>query len=670
MPAGTLPEQFGRYRILKKLGHGGMGSVYLAQDTQLERQVALKVPHIEPDDGSNVLERFFREARAAATLHHPNLCQVFDVGTHDNIPYLTMAFVEGRTLAEVLKNGQPLPQREAAAIVHTLALALQEAHAGGVIHRDLKPANVIINPRGEPVVMDFGIALQTSRNRARLTQLGSVMGTPTYMPPEQVKGDVEAMGPGCDIYSLGIILYELLTARVPFAGPIAAVLGQILTQPPERPSVHRPDLDPRLEVICLRATQKNAGARYANMGELAAALADYMRGPPSSITATPPAVRKAVAVPAKARVTAPARVRTTNVGPTPAGRRHVGMRMAAIALAAAVTALVIVSAAGLAAFLWWSGNSAKSDAPVTAMQTKADNATGVKSTPKDAKVPKAKDAPKTADKVEKANDAPTTGEKVEKTKEAPKTADNMAKDILKTGDMSEKVKESPKVADKIESAKGFPKIADLPTTRPQTGTGTWLKRHEGFVDIARKGDVDILLLGDSIMEGWRNPAARPGFFPAKAANFGLAGDKTQNLLWRLQNGELDSIQPRVVVVLIGTNNAQDTAGDIAEGITAVVKTVLEKVPTARVLLMGILPRGEKADTPLRAKIAETNSIIAKLDDGNRIRYLDIASKLLLPKGLLPKEIMPDYLHLSAHGYEILGEAIQPVVQEMLGNKKP
>jgi serine/threonine protein kinase len=153
MPAAMLPEQFGRYRILKQLGKGGMGAVYLAEDTQLGRRVALKVPHIDADAGPRMLERFYREARAAATLNHPNICPVHDVGTHEGVPYLTMAFIEGQTLAAAIKSSKPFPEVAAARISHTLAMALAEAHHRGVIHRDLKPANVMMNERGEQVVM-------------------------------------------------------------------------------------------------------------------------------------------------------------------------------------------------------------------------------------------------------------------------------------------------------------------------------------------------------------------------------------------------------------------------------------------------------------------------------------------------------------------------------------
>jgi serine/threonine protein kinase len=291
-PAGppTLPERFGRYRILKKLGQGGMGAVYLADDTALERRVALKVPHFAADDGPEVLERFYREARAAAKLHHANLCPLYDVGAIDGIPYLTMAFVEGQTLAERLKAGPPLGQRHAAALVRKLALALHEAHCCNVIHRDLKPANVMLNQRGDPVVMDFGLARRTDGESARLTQTGAVLGTPAYMPPEQVKGALDAMGPGCDIYSLGVILYELLTGRLPFEGPVMVVIAQILARQPEPPSVHCADLDPRLEAICVRAMQKESAARYPSMTELAAALTDYLRGPAAPVSPPVPVV--------------------------------------------------------------------------------------------------------------------------------------------------------------------------------------------------------------------------------------------------------------------------------------------------------------------------------------------------------------------------------------------
>jgi serine/threonine protein kinase/WD40 repeat protein len=273
---GSLPEQFGRYRILKLLGKGGMGAVYLAHDTQLDRPVALKVPRFH-DDGPEVLERFHREARAAALLHHPNICPVYDVGEIGGVHYLTMAYIEGQSLADRLKAGEPLPPREAADLVRQIALALEAAHRRGVIHRDLKPANVLLDADGKPVVTDFGLARRVDRQDAPLTQSGAPMGTPAYMPPEQVNGTPAAHGPGCDIYSLGVILYELLTGRKPFQGTVTEILLQITTQDPPRPSALRPGLNPQLEEIVMRAIAKKVEERYPNMGEFASALGDYLR---------------------------------------------------------------------------------------------------------------------------------------------------------------------------------------------------------------------------------------------------------------------------------------------------------------------------------------------------------------------------------------------------------
>ena len=273
----SLPEQFGRYRVLKKLGQGGMGAVYLVHDGPLDRQVALKVPHFAPED-HNVRERFHREARAAATLDHPNLCPIFDVGEIDGIHYLTMAYIEGKPLSAFLHGDKPLPQRQVALLARKLAGALQEAHARGIIHRDLKPSNVMINKRGEPVVMDFGLARRAASGDVRLTATGAVLGTPAYMPPEQVTGDNKALGPSSDVYSLGVLLYEMLAGRLPFDGPVAAVLGQIMVTEPEPPRRHRPELDAALEAICLKAMAKKIADRFASMAALSEALNAYLRG--------------------------------------------------------------------------------------------------------------------------------------------------------------------------------------------------------------------------------------------------------------------------------------------------------------------------------------------------------------------------------------------------------
>jgi tRNA A-37 threonylcarbamoyl transferase component Bud32 len=311
LPAGSatstapLPEQLGRYRILRTLGQGAMGTVYLAHDTQLDRQVALKVPRFTAADGPEVRQRFLTEARAAATIEHPHVCPVYDVGEIDGTPYLTMAYLQGQSLGQLLQARGPLSARQAAALVRQLALALQTAHERGIIHRDLKPSNVMIKARGEPVLLDFGLARRLRQGDIRLTHSGQPLGSPAYMSPEQVAGAVAVMGPGCDIYSLGVILYQMLTGRLPFDGPLAEVLGQIVTQQPVPPSKYRPALDPRLDAVCLKALSKEVAGRYATMRDFAAALGSWLRESRSPTTA-PPAPLAAAPLPALARDVRPA----------------------------------------------------------------------------------------------------------------------------------------------------------------------------------------------------------------------------------------------------------------------------------------------------------------------------------------------------------------------------
>ena len=264
-----------------------MGEVFLAHDSRLNRSVALKIC-LHARSHPQTLERFRREAQAAAGLRHPNLCPVYETDVRDGIPYLTMAYIEGPTLGQWLAQRAALTPREAVLLVRKLALAMKEAHDNGVIHRDLKPANVVIDKKGEPVILDFGLAKRTDGG-ANLTKLGAVLGTPSYMAPEQVLGETKVIGPPCDVYALGVILYELLTGRVPFEGSQMVVLGRIVGAAPQSPRELRPDLDPRLEAICLKALEKKPADRYASMAEFAAVLTDYARTAPNTPTMVPPA---------------------------------------------------------------------------------------------------------------------------------------------------------------------------------------------------------------------------------------------------------------------------------------------------------------------------------------------------------------------------------------------
>jgi serine/threonine protein kinase len=280
----AVPEQFGRYRIMRRLGRGAMGAVYLALDTELHRQVALKIPSPEASNDPSTAERFMREARAAAALRHPNICPVYDVGRHEDKPYLTMAYIEGRTLHDVLKAGGPPPQADAAALVRKLALAIEVAHRRGLLHRDLKPSNIMIDPAGEPVVMDFGLVRSTEAGGDHLTQNGAILGTPAYMAPEQALSDLEKLGPAADVYSAGVILYQMLAGRLPFTGNVHGILLQKINDEPPPPSTFRAGVDARLEAICLKAMAKDPADRFPSMAALAAALESC--GPESAPTAT------------------------------------------------------------------------------------------------------------------------------------------------------------------------------------------------------------------------------------------------------------------------------------------------------------------------------------------------------------------------------------------------
>jgi WD40 repeat protein len=287
--ARPLPSQVGRYRILARVGAGGMGTVYKAHDPQLQRVVAVKVPRFaaDPDGQPELVRRFLREARAAAAIRHPHVCPIYDVGEQDGRPFVVMAFVEGQSLADRLQDsGRYEDPAEAVRLVREVAQALAAVHANGVIHRDLKPANILLDRDGRSVLTDFGLA-RSEQDAEHLTGEGLVVGTPAFMAPEQAAGQSAEVGPRTDLYSLGVVLYRLLTGRLPFEGTGIDVLWKIAKEAPPTPSSLRPDLPPGLETIVLKTMAQRPQDRYASAGELVMALDDWLAHPVEGRPATP-----------------------------------------------------------------------------------------------------------------------------------------------------------------------------------------------------------------------------------------------------------------------------------------------------------------------------------------------------------------------------------------------
>jgi beta-glucosidase len=200
---------------------------------------------------------------------------------------------------------------------------------------------------------------------------------------------------------------------------------------------------------------------------------------------------------------------------------------------------------------------------------------------------------------------------------------------------------------------------------PRGRWGGWMRLHRGLVERATKGGVDLLFLGDSITQLWNDEIWNRFYGPRHAANFGICGDRTQHVLWRIQNGELEGIDPKVVVLMIGTNNTDScSAEEITQGVTAIVAELRHRLPRAKILLLGVFPRGERPDA-IRAKLDSVNELMAKLDDGSAVKFLDIGMAFLNEDGTISPEIMPDYLHLSLQGYRIWAEAMEPTLHAML-----
>ena len=270
---GTLPVHFGRYRVVQLIGRGGMGDVYLAEDALLGRQVALKFPRFEGDAGSEALARFRREAQIAAGFHHPNLCPIYDFGQMNGIWFLTMPYITGRPLSALIAERGRLRQDEATSLISCVARAMAVAHAAGVVHRDLKPSNILLNDDGLPIVTDFGLARRNTQLDPFLTGEGALVGTPAYMAPEQIGRASDEVSVKSDIYSLGVILYEVLAGHPPFVGRVDHVLRQVLADQPPPVSQAVPDVPPALEAVCLKAMSKEPGDRFSSMEEFAGALA-------------------------------------------------------------------------------------------------------------------------------------------------------------------------------------------------------------------------------------------------------------------------------------------------------------------------------------------------------------------------------------------------------------
>jgi tRNA A-37 threonylcarbamoyl transferase component Bud32 len=300
-----LPETIGRYVILERLGSGGMGTVYKARDPQLDRIVALKLPRFDVPqrDRAVRLQRFQREARAAAQIWHPHVCPIYDVGEYEGRPYVVMAYVDGQSLADRLAaRGRYENITEAVDVIRQILSALEAVHSHGIVHRDLKPGNILLDSAGRAILSDFGLA-RPEYDREPLTSDGILVGTPAYMAPEQASGESEHIGPWTDLYSLGVVFYEMLVGRLPFTGTAPVVLAHILRDEPPSPRALRPDLDLTLEAIVLRALRKVPSERYPEAPAFRAALDGW--------NATQP---QAPAFPATVLVAAPT---APEQGPTP-----------------------------------------------------------------------------------------------------------------------------------------------------------------------------------------------------------------------------------------------------------------------------------------------------------------------------------------------------------------